>query len=97
VLPWVAVRVFESVTADDLGEAPVPLPLDLGDEIAVQRHPAPLEVVDLCGRRLAAPIAELEEYARRIAARSRTVRWPSRPVTPANVRKARQRACSGHR
>jgi hypothetical protein len=42
-------------------------------------------------------ISELEEYERQTAERSRTVRWPSRPVSAANVRKARQRARSGHR
>jgi hypothetical protein len=44
--PWVAVRVH-SVTADDLGVALVPWPVELGDEIAVDGHPWPLEVVDL--------------------------------------------------
>lgn len=34
-LPWVAVWIFERVSADDLGVALVPLPLELGDEIAV--------------------------------------------------------------
>jgi hypothetical protein len=47
VPPWVAVRVFNDVTADDFGVALVPWPVDLGDEIAVQGHPWPLEVVDI--------------------------------------------------
>ena len=44
--PWVAVRVH-TVTADDLGIALVPWPVELGDEIAVEGHPWPLEVVDI--------------------------------------------------
>jgi hypothetical protein len=47
VLPWIAVRVFHDVIADDLGIALVPSPVELGDEIAVERHPWPLEVVDV--------------------------------------------------
>jgi hypothetical protein len=35
------------VTADDLGVALVPWPVELGDEIAVEGNPWPLEVVDL--------------------------------------------------
>jgi hypothetical protein len=45
--PWVAVRVFHDVTAEDLGVALVPWPVELGDEIAVDGHSWPLEVVDL--------------------------------------------------
>jgi hypothetical protein len=45
-------------TADDLGVALVPWPVELGDEIAVDGHPWPLEVVDLvwapAGARVAA-------------------------------------------
>jgi len=47
VQPWVAVRVFHHVTVDDLGVALVPCPVELGDEIAVEEHPWPFEVVDL--------------------------------------------------
>jgi len=47
VLPWVAVRDFHDVTADDLGVALVPWPLELCDEIAVEGHPWPLEMVDI--------------------------------------------------
>jgi hypothetical protein len=47
VPPWIAVRVFNDITADDLGIAHVPSPIELGDEIAVEAHPMPLEVVDL--------------------------------------------------
>jgi hypothetical protein len=47
VPPWVAVRVFHDVTAEDLGVALVPWPVELGDEIAVDGHSWPLEVVDL--------------------------------------------------
>jgi hypothetical protein len=32
VLRWVAVRVFHNVTADDLGVALVPFPVEVGDE-----------------------------------------------------------------
>jgi hypothetical protein len=46
VPPWVAVRVH-SVSADDLGVALVPWPIELGDEIAVDGHSWPLEVVDI--------------------------------------------------
>jgi hypothetical protein len=46
---------------------------------------------------IAAPVAELEEYARWIAAQSRTIKWPSRPATAANVRKARQRTAKSTR
>jgi hypothetical protein len=42
-----AVRVFHDVTADDLGVALVPWPVELGDEIAVEGHRWPLEVVGL--------------------------------------------------
>jgi hypothetical protein len=60
VLPWVAVRVFNQVTADDLGVALVPWPVELGDEIAVDGHAWPLEVVDLMwappGARVAAVV-----------------------------------------
>jgi hypothetical protein len=45
-LPWVAVRVFHD-TADDLGVALVPWPVELGDEIAVERHAWPLEAVEV--------------------------------------------------
>jgi len=45
--PWVAVHVFHEPTADDLGIALGPWPVELGDEIAVEGHPWPLEVVDL--------------------------------------------------
>ena len=44
---WGAVRVFHSVTADDFGVGLVPFPVELGDEIAVEGHPSPLEVVDV--------------------------------------------------
>lgn len=58
VPPWVAVRVHHNVTADDLGVALVRWPIELGDEIAVDEHPWPLEVVDLvwapAGARVAA-------------------------------------------
>jgi hypothetical protein len=47
MLPWVAVRVFHDVTADDLGVALVPSPVELGDELAVDGHPWPLEAVEL--------------------------------------------------
>ena len=44
------------MTGDDLGTVLVPLPIELGDEIAVERHPWPLEVVGIVwappGRRL---------------------------------------------
>jgi len=46
VLPWVAVRVHDA-TGDDLGMALVPCPIELGDEIAVEDHPWPLEIVDV--------------------------------------------------
>ena len=46
VLPWVAVRVHD-VTGCDLGIAPVPWPVELGDEITVDGHPWPVEIVDL--------------------------------------------------
>jgi len=46
VLPWVAVRVH-TTSADDLGVALVPSPVELGDEITVEGHPWPLEIVDL--------------------------------------------------
>jgi hypothetical protein len=55
VLPWVAVRVFHDVTADDLGVAPV----ELGDEIAVDGHPWPLEVVDLVWAPAGAKVAAI--------------------------------------
>ena len=47
VLPWVAVRVHHDVTADDLGVALVPWPVEPGDEITVEWQPWQLEVVDL--------------------------------------------------
>ena len=37
----------DGVSADDLGIALVPWPVELGDEIAVDGHPWPLEVVDI--------------------------------------------------
>ena len=59
MLPWVAVRVHDA-TADDLGMALVPWPIGLGDEIAVEGHPWPLEVVDVvwapAGARIAAMV-----------------------------------------
>jgi hypothetical protein len=58
VLRWVAVHVFHDLTADDLGVALVPWPVELGDEIAVEGNPWPLEVVDVmwapAGARVAA-------------------------------------------
>jgi len=36
VLPWVAVRVHHDVTADELGVALVPWPVEPGDEITVE-------------------------------------------------------------
>ena len=45
--PWVAVRVFHDTTAKDIGVALVPWPVELGDEITVEAHPWPLEVVNL--------------------------------------------------
>ena len=46
VRPWVAVRV-QDLTGDDLPMALVPMPIEQGDEIAVDGHPWPLEVVNL--------------------------------------------------
>jgi hypothetical protein len=48
-LPWVAVRVFHNVTADDLGVALVPWPVELGDEITVEGHFWPLKWSTWCG------------------------------------------------
>lgn len=53
VLPWVAVRVHD-VTGCDLGIAPVPWPVELGDEITVDGHPWPVEIVDLVWAQVAA-------------------------------------------
>ena len=47
VLPGVAVRGLNDATADDLGLALVPWPIELGDETAVGEDPWPVEVVDL--------------------------------------------------
>ena len=55
VPPWIAVRVFNDVTADDLGVALVPSPVELGDEIAVEAHPWPLEIVDVISAPSGAP------------------------------------------
>jgi hypothetical protein len=59
VLPWVAVRVHD-VTGDDLGMALVPWPIELGDEIAVEGHAWPVEIVDIgwapAGPRIAAMV-----------------------------------------
>jgi hypothetical protein len=45
--PWVAVRVLHDATADDLGIALVPSPVEIGDEIAVESDLWPLEVVNV--------------------------------------------------
>lgn len=54
VPPWIAVRVFNDVTADE-GVALVPSPVELGDEIAVEAHPWPLEIVDVISAPSGAP------------------------------------------
>jgi hypothetical protein len=59
MLPWVAVRVFHDVTADDLGVALVPWPVELGDEIAVDGLPWPVEVVDLVWAPAGAAVAAI--------------------------------------
>jgi len=43
----IAVRAHHDVTADELGVALVPWPVEPGDEITVEGQPWPLEVVDL--------------------------------------------------
>ena len=58
MLPSVAVRVH-SVSADDLGVALVQLPVELGDEIAVDGQPWPLEVVDIVWAPPGAQVAAL--------------------------------------
>ena len=57
--PGVAVRVFHDATADDLGVALVPWPVELGDEIAVDGHPWPLEVVDIVWAPAGAKVAAI--------------------------------------
>jgi hypothetical protein len=52
--------VLHGITADDLGIALVPSPIELGDEIAVETHPWPLEVINVVwappGARVAAVV-----------------------------------------
>jgi hypothetical protein len=45
--PGVPVRVFDAATADDLGVAHVPLPVEPGDELTIAGQLCPLEVVAL--------------------------------------------------
>jgi hypothetical protein len=51
--------VFNDVTADDLGVALAPWPVELGDEIAVEGHPWPLEVVDIVWAPAGAKVAAI--------------------------------------
>src|SRR5262245_25619722 len=55
----VPVRVFDAATGEDLGIAHVPLPVERGDELAVEGHPVPLEVVALVKMRAGAKIAAM--------------------------------------
>ena len=55
----VPVRVYDAATGEDLGIAHVPLPLELGDELALEGNPRPLEVVALVEMRRGAKVAAL--------------------------------------
>jgi hypothetical protein len=57
--PGVPVRVFEAATADDLGIAHVPSPVELGDELALADHPWPFEVIDAVRTPVGASVAAL--------------------------------------
>jgi len=57
--PGVPVRVFDAATVDDLGVAHVPFPVELGDELAVEGHSGPLEVIDLVETSAGAALAAL--------------------------------------
>jgi hypothetical protein len=66
VLSWVAVRVLHDVTADDRGIALVPWPIEIGEEIAVDGHPWPLEVVDLVWALSGAKVAAMVKVRRAV-------------------------------
>jgi hypothetical protein len=48
----VPVRVFDAETADDLGIAHVPFPVELGDKLAVEAYSWPFEIVDAIPTRI---------------------------------------------
>jgi hypothetical protein len=59
--PGVPVRVFDSETTDDLGIVHMPLPIEVGDRLAIEDHPGPLEVVNVIATRAGAKVAALVE------------------------------------
>jgi hypothetical protein len=48
-------------TGDDLGVALVPLPVEIGDELALPDHPWPLEIVTVVPASVGAKVAALVE------------------------------------
>jgi hypothetical protein len=61
--------VFDEATTDDLGIVHMPLPIAIGDRLAVEDHPVLYEVVDLIPTREGAQVAALVT-ARPLAPRS---------------------------
>lgn len=57
--PGVPVRVYEAATADDLGIAHVPLPVEIGDELMVEGRPLPFVIVDRVDTPVGAVVAAI--------------------------------------
>jgi hypothetical protein len=55
----VPVKLFDAATVEELGVVHAPLPVEVGDTLALDDHPWPLEVVDVIPTRGGARVAAL--------------------------------------